>query len=415
MTILNLSTTNKQGAGLFASYFNNLLIANGYDSYLVVKNLDGRLENLNTFEYKHKKYEYIFDKYKRSKLRKKFKDSDFVEKYIFYNKYEQTSCYSSKSILSLLPQKPDIIFIHWVSGFINYRLIKELRKKTNAQVIILMIDNAPITGGCHYPWDCNGYMYACENCPAINTDKNLAHKNYLFKQKYIENNEKIIAFSHTDFARLKSSSLFINNPKFLLIASVNQHKYKPVIDENRYIDIKQKFKISTKKPLILIAATFLDEERKGMKYLLNALENINKNDFQLLIVGNNNLDVKKYNHQVLGYLNEDELIEVFQIVDVFVCPTVEDSGPIMINQSIMTGTPVVAFKTGVAENIIIDNETGYLADKGDYTEFANGIKKIISQNELDRIKMKQNCRDFALKTFSEEVFLENIKTVIAKV
>ena len=413
MIILNLSTTDKQGAGSFAAYFNNLFNSKGFKSYLVVKNHFSK-QNINTYEYRSKKYEYIIEKFKRSKLRRNFNESDFEEKYIFYNKYEQSTCYSSKSILKLLPAKPDVIFIHWVSGFVNYKIISELKILTNAQIIILMIDNAPITGGCHYPWDCKGYMYECKNCPAvIDRNNDLAHNIFLFKRRYVYGDEKVIAFSNNDSIRLKAASLFKNNPKFSIVAPVNENKFKPLIDTIRYQDLKQQFGLSTNKTLILVAATFLNEERKGMKLLLKALKELDKSDFCLLIAGNNTLDVENYNYRSLGYLNEEELITSFQIADVFACPTIEDSGPIMINQSIMIGTPVVAFKTGVAEDIVIENETGYLAEKGNYIEFANGLKKIISQNSIERQKMKQNCRDFALKTYSEDVFLNRIEQIIS--
>lgn len=413
MNILNLSTTDKQGAGFFASYFNQLLNKNGHNSFLVVKDSHSANENLNIFQYPHKKLENIYNKFKRAMIRNRYVKSDFVEKYIFYNRFEQTSCYSCKSILELLPVKPDIIFIHWVSGFVNYKMVAELNKQTNAQIIILMIDNSPITGGCHYPWDCKGYMNECINCPAIiNTKNDLAHKNYTFKKMYITGNEKILAFSQTDFIRLNSASLFKRNPKFSLIASVNEKKFNPITDKSKYIELKQRFKILTDKVLIFVAATFLEEERKGMKFLLKSLEILNKNDFFLLIAGNNTLDFESYNHKVLGYLNEDELINIFQIADVFACPTIEDSGPLMINQSIMSGTPVVAFKTGVAENIVIENKTGYLAEKEDYLEFANGLIKIINQTSSERAEMKQYCREYAIKTYSESVFVNKIEEIL---
>jgi len=69
--------------------------------------------------------------------------------------------------LNQLPRYPNAIFIYWASGFINAKLIHDLATKTKARIYILMIDNAPITGGCHYPWECKGYENDCSNCPAI--------------------------------------------------------------------------------------------------------------------------------------------------------------------------------------------------------------------------------------------------------
>ena len=44
-----------------------------------------------------------------------------------------------------------------------------------------------MTGGCHWSWDCKGYVKECKNCPAITSIKlkNLAHRNFLEKNYYL--------------------------------------------------------------------------------------------------------------------------------------------------------------------------------------------------------------------------------------
>jgi glycosyltransferase involved in cell wall biosynthesis len=45
----------------------------------------------------------------------------------------------------------------------------------------------------------------------------------------------------------------------------------------------------------------------------------------------------------------------------------------MINESIMCGTPVVSFRMGVAEDLIINGETGYIVKLKNIRDLANGI------------------------------------------
>ena len=60
--------------------------------------------------------------------------------------------------------------------------------------------------------------------------------------------------------------------------------------------------------------------------------------------------------------------------DVFLSPSIQDAGPMMLNQALMCGTPAVAFNIGVAYDIIND-KTGYLAKYRDSEDFCKGIIK----------------------------------------
>jgi glycosyltransferase involved in cell wall biosynthesis len=55
---------------------------------------------------------------------------------------------------------------------------------------------------------------------------------------------------------------------------------------------------------------------------------------------------------MLGYLSYEDLAKAYNAADVFVCPSIEDSGPSMINQSALCGTPIVAFEMGVAFDLV---------------------------------------------------------------
>ena len=72
----------------------------------------------------------------------------------------------------------------------------------------------------------------------------------------------------------------------------------------------------------------------------------------------------------------------------FISSSIEDSGPVMINESIMCGTPVISFQMGVAENLIIDDETGYIVKLKNIRDLANSIEKVINLDDKKFYKMK---------------------------
>ena len=72
----------------------------------------------------------------------------------------------------------------------------------------------------------------------------------------------------------------------------------------------------------------------------------------------------------------------------------------MVNQSLCCGTPVVAFEMGAALESIYNRNTGYCARLKDAEDFAQGIDNIYRMSTMERIKMKERCRSFAVSHFS---------------
>jgi len=409
--ILNLSTVINGGAGSNALGNHKFLLNNGYDSYLVIKERNN-LDHENVIQYPYKRFEKLFSKFKRILLRYLLNKSKFDEKYFFYNKFELFNCYSAKTILKMLPRKPDIIIVYWVSGFVNSKLIYDLANKTNATIYIFLVDNAPLTGGCHYPWDCEGYKNKCQFCPAISNCiiKNLAKSNIKYKQKYKINNAKIITGSTSDFLMVKESALFSSNSCFNLIDYIDDQIYKPAFSK---MSIKKYFNIDDKKKIVFFGATFLNERRKGMSELLQALDLIkSRSNILLLIAGSADIGEISLDHKRVGFLSETDLIRAYQAADLFVCPSLEDSGPMMINQSIMCGTPVVAFNMGVSMDLVLTGETGYRAKYADVEDLAKGIDYILSLNQDEYNLMSNKCRILAMNSFSANVYRNNIHAIL---
>jgi glycosyltransferase involved in cell wall biosynthesis len=137
------------------------------------------------------------------------------------------------------------------------------------------------------------------------------------------------------------------------------------------------------KKIIFFGATYLEDRRKGMPLLLEALAETRRrlktsaDDVFLLVAGlNGNQLMTKlpFAGKYIGQLNDDlTLALAYQGADLFVCPSVEDAGPMMIPEAMMCGTPVVAFHTGGAPDLIQTGKNGYLARLTDSTDLANGI------------------------------------------
>lgn len=68
--------------------------------------------------------------------------------------------------------------------------------------------------------------------------------------------------------------------------------------------------------------------------------------------------------------------------------------PSVVIESMVSGTPVIAFAISGVRNLIKDGVNGFLVKPGDIKGIAEAIKKI---DTIDRKK----CREFTLKQFNE--------------
>jgi glycosyltransferase involved in cell wall biosynthesis len=158
-----------------------------------------------------------------------------------------------------------------------------------------------------------------------------------------------------------------------------------------------------------------------MSYLVEALKQLSsmldtsdhglmKEDIFLTLAGLNTEDLIRllpFPAKSLGYLQEDVTLALaYQAADIFVCPSVEDTGPMMIPESMLCGTPVVAFDSGIAPDLVKKMKTGYLATYKDILDLANGMRVVLSSEALS--EMGQAARIAALNTNSPRVVADKL-------
>jgi len=344
--------------------------------------------------------------------------------YRIFELNERREFYKTNKLLKKAGFVPQVIIVFFAKNFINAKNIYELYNKTNSSVFWVMFDMAPFTGGCHYAWNCEGYKKNCGSCPGLYSADpfDITYKNLIFKKKFTDKtNIQIIAGSEWQYRQAKESMLFRNKTIHKILISVNPAIFKPT-DK---LEIRTKSGIPSNKKVIFFGALGLDSERKGMKYLLESLAILRehlltssriKDSIFLLIAGNGFDKIKDllpFEYLNLGLLdNTYGIASTYQAADIFVCPSVEDSGPSLINQSLMCGTPVAAFEMGVAFDLVVTGKTGYLAKIRDSSDLAQGIYNILTLNDIEYKKLSENCRELALELCSPEVQIEKFEQII---
>lgn len=323
-----------------------------------------------------------------------------------------TPHWTARKLLDAARSSPEIIIVHFISHFLSVSDVRALHEATGASVVWNLLDMALMTGGCHYAWDCRGYESQCGNCPALRV--RYAHDTsarvWKLKARAIANTPGIVVAGSSLLARqARASSLFRNSPIETVLLGVSPDQLQPL---DRQAE-RESFGISGAGKLIFFGAQRFNQRRKGMDKLLEALEHLRARwpapqPLPSILSAGDATDFQPiaslgFEHRNLGFVNAKTLARAYAAADVFACPSVEDSGPMMINEALMCGTPVVAFDMGVARDLILPGETGQIAPLADTDAFADGLLQLLSQDEAAARAVGRRCREVALARCTPEL------------
>ncbi|MBP6185089.1 MAG: glycosyltransferase [Saprospiraceae bacterium] len=409
--ILHLCTTDAFGAGSAALRLHQSFIATGFQSHVftLYKLSDDPQVSQPLEERSFQSFRKWVGKVKHELLKRFY--PGIISKYSFFNFSESERYVPTQQLIEKLPFTPDVIIVHFISRFLNVRNIYELQVATGAKVVYTMMDMAPLTGGCHYAWQCSGYLNNCGTCPAISSKnpRDISYQSLAYKKQYLDQTDAHLLVCSTWSERQgQQSTLFKNKPISRILLPVNEQLFKP----GDKLTIRKNFGLPQDGLILLVGSFNLHDERKGFDALTQALEQLYEDldDTQrgkLTIVSIGKKDIAgthSFKSHHLGLLRgEKALAEAYQLADVFACPSVEDAGPMMINESVLCGTPVVSFEMGVSLDLVHYPETGYRARLNDAADFAKGLKTLFfeaaDKGQLET--MRANCRELGLLLSSQ--------------
>ena len=105
----------------------------------------------------------------------------------------------------------------------------------------------------------------------------------------------------------------------------------------------------------------------------------------------------------------------YNAADVVVVSSREDGGPMMIVESLMCGTPVVAFATGLGAELVITGETGYRAARNDAKDLRKGISYVLNLQPAELQKLSDNCHQLAMKLYSEQTEIAAYRKLLSEI
>ena len=234
----------------------------------------------------------------------------------------------------------DIIHIHWVGGFLDYEsFFKTVRKP----IVWTMHDENAGLGGFHY-----------ELWKNMSTHKGLQidHDMEQIKKKAYGHvkSMQIVAISSMMKDFITSNTLLRNFPCTLIHNGIDENQFT-LIERDLARDA---LGINKDKLIFLFAAYDVYEDRKGLKVLINALNQLNSPNMTLICLGNY-IDKPQLAFETMfeGFISHPRLLSLYySSADFFVMPSFQEAFAQTPMEAMACGTPVIAFPCSGVTDLI---------------------------------------------------------------
>lgn len=156
---------------------------------------------------------------------------------------------------------------------------------------------------------------------------------------------------------------------------------------------------------------------KGVKYMLDAIEQFDRQDVELHLVGNiigsgKALMRRKNLFIHHGSMAQIELFEFYKNFDAFLFPSLIEGFPLSVIEAMGAGLPVITTPNTSAEELIITGKTGYLVPIRDPWAIVNAIQLLLNLNNDEFRQLRLNARNKALE-YTWDANKERIKHFLA--
>ena len=155
-------------------------------------------------------------------------------------------------------------------------------------------------------------------------------------------------------------------------------------------------------------------ERKNISLIINAMDKLKNNEKIIAVIAGKGpmckvlqsiIDEKKLNDNVklLGFIDNDDLLKLYNAADIFIQPSIYEGMPLAMLEAQACSVPVISTNFKGVNNIIINNETGFILKNSSAEDLAEKIDFLF--NDRDTLnKMKNQC----LKNVHENFTIDSV-------
>ena len=291
----------------------------------------------------------------------------------------------------------DLLQLHNLHGsYFGFTALPRLTKQR--PTVWLLQDQWAMTGHVAYSLDCDRWQHGCGSCPYLDEYPRLRHDTtaLLWRMKrrvYARSALTLIVPSRWMLELVEASPLLSSFPARRIPHGVDTSIFRPVARETA----RARLDLPADRPIVLFAASHLNERRKGLDLLERALAMMTEPP--LLALAGEGDAPRSIESRSLGSIADDELLaHAYAAADVAAVPTIADALTQTAIESIACGTPCVAFDRGGVTDVVAHMKTGYQARFGDVADLARGLQTVLEGEGFG-----PRCRETAEAEFSVEL------------
>jgi glycosyltransferase involved in cell wall biosynthesis len=300
----------------------------------------------------------------------------------------------------------DILHLHLISGFLDCRSLFDWVPR-QVPVVWTLHDLNPFTGGCHFDARCGKYRANCGACPKLGSSR----ENDLSRQVWYRRESvyrriptaqlQLVAPCRWVAGEAQKSSLLGRFPVTVIPYGVDVELFAP---RDRAF-AREALGIPQQAKVLVFAALNVSERRKGFSLMLEALAGLREDPNIFLLVVGGHAAVREIGIpcRTLGYVSSERLLSIiFSAADLCVVPTLQETGPLIVIESLACGTPVIGFPAGDMPDMVRADNTGLLVSSGDSAALREGIRKMLARPER-LAEMRIKCRQVAVEEYSLDI------------
>jgi glycosyltransferase involved in cell wall biosynthesis len=266
----------------------------------------------------------------------------------------------SRRVLELAPWAPDVIHVHNLhGGYFDLRALPELARR--APVVAALHDAWLFTGHCAHPFDSDGWLRGCGNCPHLETYPSLLRDGTAFN----------LARKRSIYAGLE---LTVVTPSRWLMEMVERSVLARAAARREVIPNGVDLSVfepgsQDRSGLVFAAQGGRANQFKDYPTLQAALERL-EHPVEVAVLGDPPVPAA-------------EVARRLRAAELYVHPSRADTFPSGVLEALACGTPVVASRVGGIPEQVGD-ATGVLVGPGDPEALANAIESLLADPERRR-------------------------------
>ena len=184
--------------------------------------------------------------------------------------------------------------------------------------------------------------------------------------------------------------------------------------------LRKEFNID--KDVVVIGCIGRIEERKGQKYLIDAMKDID--NVKLILAGSGEdryikwikelCEELKISDRVIFIGYRKDISAFLKEIDILVFPTLTEAFSRVILEAMTAGKPVIATDVGGNREAVVDGVTGYIVPTKDLVALANKINELVKDKEK-RIKMGSAGRKRVEELFTIEKYVRAVEQIYKEI